>query len=67
MHIHLVDSSEFQTTISGNEPGNVQSKLLELSDTLSKYMVGGPQSKLGIYGKAAVATDAEPCADIARY
>ena len=40
--------------------------LLGISDILSKYMVGGPQSKLGIYQKAAVATDAAPCADIAK-
>ena len=40
--------------------------IYDLSDTISKYMLEGPTSKLGIFANAAVATDAAPCAGIAR-
>ena len=46
---------------------NAQPELQRISEVLSKYLIDGPKSKLGIYPKAAVATDAFPCADIARY
>ena len=37
-----------------------------ISEILSKYMHELPDSKLGIFQNAAVATDAAPCAEIAR-
>ena len=35
--------------------------------TVPQYMFDLPKSKLGIYRKAAVITDAEPCAEIGRW